>query len=300
MSNQSVDGRVTEERKNYFIVSTDSGEYRCTVKGTLKKQKTKVCTGDLVVVQVINSDSHEGIISDVRKRISFLPRPPLANLSQVIFINTFKSPNMDLQAIDRFLFTAMVYHVKAVIVFNKTDLLSTEDIQDLTTIEQYYAKIGYKTLHTSASNKTGIAELVDLCKGKTSAFTGLSGVGKSSLLSLIFPQIDFRTNEVSGGSGRGTHTTTHTTLHAMDQDSFIADTPGFAFVDVPTVKEEDVACYFPEIEGIIGKCRFNNCIHDQEPGCIVNEMVQNETIAAWRYDNYMRLYKEMKTRRKNY
>lgn len=306
---QTLTGTVVEEQKNYYIVSirqceqsgqpVQSGRLRCTVKGTLlNKKKLRISAGDSVRVQVINQDSAEGVICEIKERASFLPRPPLANLSQVVFINCFKQPNLDTEAVDRFLFSSEAYGISAVIVFNKMDLLSDAETAELAAVERYYKDVGYKILHTSVPERQGISELVDICRNKTSAFTGLSGVGKSSLLSLIFPDSEFRTSDVSGAHGRGTHTTTHIKLLTLDENSFIADTPGFAFVDVPAVDEDSVAEYFPEIRNVIGQCRFNNCIHDAEPGCKVAESVDSGEIAAWRREHYLKIYREMVSKRK--
>jgi len=277
------------------------GQLRCTVKGSLlNKKRSRISAGDVVSVQVINSDSAEGVICEIAERNSFLPRPPLANLSQVVFINCFKQPKLDTEAIDRFLFSSAVYGIDAVVVFNKMDLLNNAETAELADVERYYEDVGYKILHTSVPQKQGISELVDICRNKTSAFTGLSGVGKSSLLSLIFPNAEFKTNDVSGARGRGTHTTTHIKLLTLDESSFIADTPGFAFVDIPAVNEESVAEYFPEIKDAIGKCRFNNCVHDAEPGCKVIELVDTGKIAEWRREHYLKIYRETVRRRKAY
>jgi ribosome biogenesis GTPase len=302
--NPTIIGTVVEEQKNYYIVSAPQSGHsglRCTIKGTLlNKKKFRISAGDSVEVQVINEDSAEGVICEVAERTSFLPRPPLANLSQVVFINCFKQPGLDTEAVDRFLFSSAVYGIDAVIVFNKMDLLDDADKAELAVVERYYREIGYKILRTSVPLGLGISELVDICRGKTGAFTGLSGVGKSSLLSLIFPDAEFKTSVVSGSRGRGTHTTTHIKLLTLDETSFIADTPGFAFVDVPTVDEESVAEYFPEIKAVIPQCRFNNCVHDAEPGCKVVESVESGEIAPWRREHYLKIYREMVKRRKRY
>ncbi|MCL2689112.1 MAG: ribosome small subunit-dependent GTPase A [Chitinispirillia bacterium] len=296
--NSLITGRVTEEQKNYFIVSTPRGELRCTTKGTLKKIKFRICAGDLADVMILNEDSMEGVICEVHPRLSFLPRPPLANLSQVIFINCFKHPGLDLEAADRFLFSSAAYNIDAVLVFNKMDLLDGSELDELSKIENAYKNIGYKTLRTSVIKKEGIDELIDLCEDKISAFAGLSGVGKSTLLSLIFPNKEFRTKKVSGARGRGTHTTTNINLLSLHNNSFLADTPGFAFVDVPTVEQDTVVSHFPEIEKLVGECQFNNCIHDAEPGCAVRELVDKNEIAPWRHEHYLKLYYEMAERRK--
>jgi len=293
-------GTVVEEQKNYYMVSAPRvGLVRCTVKGALlNKKKFRISAGDSVSVRVINKDSAEGVICGVAERVSFLPRPPLANLSQVVFVNCFKRPKLDTEAVDRFLFSSAVYGIDAIIAFNKTDLLSDAEAAELETVERHYNNAGYKTMRASVPNGQGISELIDICRNKTSAFAGLSGVGKSSLLSLIFPNAEFRTSEVSGARGRGTHTTTHVKLLALDENSFIADTPGFAFVDVPAVDPEAVAEYFPEIKSAVGQCRFNNCAHDAEPGCKVAELIAGGEIAAWRREHYLKIYREMVKKRK--
>jgi len=266
----------------------------------LNKKKFRISAGDSVRVQIINQDSSEGVICEVAERRSFLPRPPLANLSQVVFVNCFKHPSLDTEAVDRFLFSSAVYGIDAVIVFNKTDLLNEAETAELADTERRYRDIGYKILRASVPDRQGIQELIEICRNKTSAFTGLSGVGKSSLLSLIFPNSEFKTSGVSGARGRGTHTTTHIKLLTLDENSFIADTPGFAFIDIPAVDEESVAEYFPEIKNAVGKCRFNNCVHDAEPGCKVAELIDKGEIAGWRREHYLKIYREMIKRRKMY
>jgi ribosome biogenesis GTPase len=300
----TVTGTVVEEQKNYYMVSVPQHRHarlRCTVKGTLlNKRKFRVSAGDSVRAQITNADSAEGVICEVAERSSFLPRPPLANLSQVVFINCFKHPNLNTEAVDRFLFSSAAYGIDAIIVFNKMDLLDDAETAELAATERYYRGTGYKIIHTSVPEKRGISELIDACRGKASAFTGLSGVGKSSLLSLIFPDAEFKTGGVSGARGRGTHTTTHIKLWELDENSFIADTPGFAFVEVPEVDEESVAEYFPEIKEATGQCRFNNCAHDAEPGCKIAELVECGKIAAWRREHYLKIYREMAKRRRMY
>lgn len=295
-------GIVIEERKNYYVVLTQSQNaprktVRCTLKGSLKiKRGLRVSSGDSVSILITDNDNNIGIISQVNERTNFLPRPPLANLSQVIFINTFKHPKLDLETIDRFLFIASCYDIKAVIVFNKTDLLNSDELFELQRVAKFYDDVGYKIIYTSAEKNRGVENLLEICENKTSAFAGLSGVGKSSLLSLIFPHVDFVTNEVSGSQGRGTHTTTYTKLLQLNDNTFIADTPGFAFVDLPTVDVDSVAAHFPEINKQTGLCKFNNCIHDAEPDCVVWEKARSGEIAPWRRMHYLKFYREMESR----
>jgi ribosome biogenesis GTPase len=293
-------GRIIEEQKNYFVIDTPHGAIRAATRGLLKKDSKRVCVGDTVDCELTNKDTAEGVILSIHERTSFLNRPPLANLTQVILVCTVKEPPLDLEATDRFLVCAMAYELNPVLVFNKNDRLDDIELASLQKTIDVYRKCGYTAVITSASTGSGIPELVEVCAGKVSAFAGLSGVGKSALLKRIFPDREFRVGDVSGPTGRGTHTTTCVTLLPIKNGGYIADTPGLAFVDLPLVPEEDVAGYFPELERQIGKCRFNNCIHENEPGCTVRALVDSEEIAAWRVEHYLKIYREMKSRRRKY
>lgn len=293
-------GRVVEEQKNYFLVDTNQGIIRCVLKGTLKKVRARICSGDLVQITLTNNDSLEGIITNVEERTSYIRRPALANLTQIVLVATLKSPRLDLESIDRMLFSAEVYGIKPLLIFNKSDLLSESESKELDTIISLYQKCGYNSLKTSAETHDGIDQLKKYCEREISAFSGLSGVGKSTLLSKIFPDIHFRIGEVSGIRGRGTHTTTNIIIHRYTEDSYIADTPGLSFVDIPEIPEESTGAYFPEIAACIGLCRFNNCIHDNEPGCEVLERIGRGEISESRRDHYLKIYSEMKVIRKKY
>ncbi|MDG5815063.1 ribosome small subunit-dependent GTPase A [Chitinispirillales bacterium ANBcel5] len=299
MTTKSVyTAKVIEEQKNYLVVDTPIGNVKTTVLGKQKKKKRRICTGDIVEMEIINFDSLEGVIRSVAPRKSYLPRPPIANIDQIIFINTFISPSLDLNTLDRYLFTAAVYDIKSVLVFNKTDLLTSQQTDELKKVTDTYTRIGYEVIFTSAKKGSGLNHITTLCTSKLSALTGLSGVGKSSLLSRIFPDQIFRTGEVSGTTGRGTHTTTHTSLTALQSGGYIADTPGFAFIEIPQVDENSVVNCFPEIADKTGECRFNDCKHEKEPGCAVKELVNSGTIAHWRHKHYLKIRKEMEERKK--
>jgi ribosome biogenesis GTPase len=295
-----ISGRVVEEQKAYFIVDTPEGPVRAKTRGVMKKERTKICSGDFVDIQIINESPREGVILSVHKRTSYLKRPAVANLSQIFFIVTLKSPSLDFEALDRFLFSAEVFHLKSFIVFNKTDLLDEVEKSELDDICSAYRKIGYQTLQTTAFTDGCIDELLSHCTNEVSAFAGPSGVGKSTLLSKIFPEKTFRIGDVSGATGRGTHTTTNVSLQPLKSGGYLADTPGISFVDIPTIPEEEVINNFPELLDQIGQCRFNNCIHDGEPGCRIEELVENKEIMESRKYHYLKIFKEMKGIRKLY
>lgn len=296
----AISGRVVEEQKNYYIVNSSQGNVRATTRGLLKKDKKRLCVGDFVDLEVTNTDPPEGKILKVHERTSFLARPPLANITHVLYVCTAKEPPLDLEATDRFLLCASAYGLVPIIIFNKIDLVTPSEQPFSLVVSDAYRTIGYKVLMTSALTGAGMRDLTEAAIGRVSAFAGLSGVGKSALMQRLFPERNFRVGEVSGPQGRGTHTTTSVTLLPLEHGGFIADTPGISFVTIPLVPEEDVATYFPELEGMIGKCKFNNCIHDNEPGCSVRARVEAGEIAAWRVEHYLKMYREMKERRRAY
>jgi len=293
-------GRVIEEQKNYYLIDIGESIARATIRGVLKKEKKRVCTGDIVDIGIINREPLEALILSIHERTTWLPRPPLANLSRVFLICTIREPETDLEAIDRFLFTAAAYSIISVLVFNKTDILNDNDKPELDRLISVYEKAGYRTILTSAKTGLGIDSIAAAAREGVSAVAGISGVGKTSIMKCLFQDRDFRTGELSGATGRGTHTTTNVSLLPLPNGGYMADTPGFAFVDVPEVPEEDVVTYFPELEREIGKCRFNNCIHDGEPGCHVQELIDIGEIAPWRRDHYLKLFHEMRDRRREY
>jgi ribosome biogenesis GTPase / thiamine phosphate phosphatase len=296
-----ITGRVIEEQKNYFVVDTTLGSVQVTTKGVLKKDKKRVCVGDMADIEVIDKDHLIGIIHRIHERTSYLKRPSIANLSRVFLISAWKEPLLDLEGVDRFLVNASLHHFTPVIVFNKIDLLLEDERSEFDSLISWYRKMGYRVLTLSALTGEHIEGLLAECSGHLSVFAGLSGVGKSHLLSRIFPGHDFRIGEVSGTTGRGTHTTTSVVLLPLPEGrGYIADTPGFSFVELPLVPEEDVVTFFPELERQIGTCRFNNCLHDNEPGCNVRALVEQGEIAPWRLEHYLKIYREMKERRRGY
>jgi ribosome biogenesis GTPase len=293
-------GRIIEEQKNYFVVDTESGSMTATTSGSLKKSKKKACTGDMVDVKKIDTSPLRGVITRIHARSSFIKRPALANCSHLLCLATFREPQLNLEALDRLLFTAHVFDLIPCIVFNKIDLLSRKENSELDRITDTYRSAGYHVKTISCRAGEGIDAIISYCTGKTCICAGLSGVGKSTLLSLIFPDIDFRIGKLSDDANRGIHTTTHISLLSLTGGGYIADTPGLAFIDLPAIPEDEVILNFPEIASCIGSCRFNNCIHDTEPGCMVSEKVAEGSIAKWRHEHYLKIYTEMRERAKQY
>jgi ribosome biogenesis GTPase len=249
---------------------------------------------------VINADTHEGLIVATLPRRTFLPRPPMANMDQVIFVTTIREPLVSFETIDRFLLNAELYELTTVIVINKTDLLGEEDAAAAAKLRAIYERIGYPVLTASARTGEGIEEIEKRCAGKISCVAGVSGVGKSSLLHRIFPNREFRTGELSEKLERGVHTTTHTILLRHERGGYIADTPGFAFIELPRIDTDDLIACFPEVNEAGTRCRFGDCRHLDEPDCAVRQAVESGTIAASRYTNYAKFHEAVERMRKKY
>ncbi len=292
-------GLVIEEQKNYYVVDCDGALVKATITGVLRHRRSRICTGDHVDIQITNRDSLEAIVLKTHKRRNFLPRPPIANMDQVVFITTVVEPAADLVTFDRFLFAAEYYGFSPRIVCNKVDLIDKNSGELLQHIHSLYSAIGYDVIDTSACTGYNIDTIIRECTDKRSIFAGVSGVGKSTLLSCILPQRYFRTSELSA-IGRGVHTTTTSTLIKLPSGGYIADTPGFAFIDLPVVSPEEVSHYFPEINDAGKDCRFGNCIHENEPDCSVKRLVSQGEIAESRYRHYLLFYYHMQDCQRSY
>ena len=257
LARMTIQGRIIEERKNYYIIDTSKVPFAQQRKGFSRRTRKRVCVGDMVDCEVINRDSRDGIILRIHERKSFLNRPPLANLTQVILVATFKEPPIDLEGIDRLLLCAGAYELSMVIVFNKSDLIAPADRDPMQTIIDALLAIGYLVLETSA--RTGDNLEVTHWPAVLGMFPHLQdfpGSVKAPYFRGSFRTRKFVLGEISSANGRGTHTTTHVSLIPLPEGGYIADTPGMSFVDLPLVPEEDVATYFPEFERLIGEMQI--------------------------------------------
>jgi ribosome biogenesis GTPase len=295
----TVRGKIIEEQKNYYCADTGTTTVTVTPRGTLRKEKKRLCAGDTVDIEITNTDPPEGIILSVHERTNFLPRPPIANLDQIVYVCTCLQPSLNTEILDRFLFAAHVQQLPIVLLFNKIDLLDNTHFDAMKRIADTYGTLGYPVLFTSACTGEGIETVLASCKGKESVFAGISGVGKTKLLTVIFPDERLRTGELSEQLECGRHTTTGTLLLKLPLGGYIADTPGFSYLDIPKhfvrdVQLQDISIYFPELETRIGQCRFNNCLHENEPGCAVKSAVDTKDISPWRYENYLRILSEIR------
>ena len=295
-----MQGKIIRGIGGFYYVHIDSiGIVECKAKGIFRNKKIKPLVGDNVLIDVIDEDNKKGNISDILERKNELIRPASANIDQAMVIFAVKSPEPNYNLLDRFILMMDYQDVPTVVVFNKTDLVEEKDIEELRKI---YEKCGCKVIFISAYDNTGIDILMDTLKDKTTILAGPSGVGKSSLTNIILPdrKEEGEISKTGGVSriGRGRHTTRHSEIFNVTGSTYICDTPGFTSLNLPELEKEQVRFYFNEFDEYEGTCRFNGCVHINEPDCAVKMAVEKGVISRRRYTSYVELYEEIKNQKK--
>ena len=295
-----MQGKIIKGIAGFYYVHIEAcGIYECKAKGIFRNKKIKPLVGDNVLIDVIDEDNKKGNISDILERKNELIRPASANIAQAMVIFAVKSPEPNYNLLDRFILMMDYQDVPTVVVFNKTDLVEEKDIEELRKI---YEKCGCKVIFISAYDNTCIDILMDTLKDKTTILAGPSGVGKSSLTNIILPDRKeegeiSKTGDVSR-IGRGRHTTRHSEIFNVTGSTYICDTPGFTSLNLPELEKEQVRFYFNEFDEYEGTCRFNGCVHINEPDCAVKMAVEKGVISRRRYTSYVELYEEIKNQKK--
>lgn len=279
----------------YYVFVAGSGIYECKAKGAFRKQQIKPLVGDLVEIDVLSEENHLGNVVEILPRKNALIRPAVANVDQALVIFATDSPKPNLNLLDRFLVMMAYQDVPVQICFNKEDLGADDDKQQL---REIYEKAGYPVYFTQATTGQGEAEIFALLQGKTTTVAGPSGVGKSSLINGLQDHTTMETGNISEKIGRGKHTTRHSELIPIAEDSFIMDTPGFSSMYVPEIEAGQLWEYFPEFVPHEPECRFQGCAHIGEPDCGIKEALARGEIAQSRYDNYKLLYEELMQNKK--
>lgn len=279
----------------YYVVCENGITYECKAKGVFRNRKIKPLVGDNVEIEILDEEKNLGNIEDILPRFNWLNRPAVANVDQTVIIFAVSAPAPNFNLLDRFLINMEQHEVPTVICFNKVDLEGFRQSEDIC---RSYTKSGYEVLFISAESGYGINTLEAVIKGKTTVFAGPSGVGKSSTLNSLFPDANVQTGGLSEKIQRGKHTTRHSELMFVDDDTYIMDTPGFSSLYTEGIEAEDLKLYFPEIAAYTGTCKFNMCNHISEPGCLVKEAVNDGRISKMRYDDYVMIYNELKEKRK--
>jgi ribosome biogenesis GTPase len=274
----------------YYIWCEDKGLYECKAKGGFRKQGIKPLVGDDVEIQVLDEEERLGNIKEILPRESELIRPAVANVNQAMIVFAMANPMPNLNLLDRFLVMMEWQKVDTVICFNKQDIVDKTREKELTEV---YRLCGNRVMAVSSKENTGIEEVKECLRGKTTVLAGPSGVGKSSLLNRIYPGAKSKTGEISEKIGRGKHTTRHSELFHIEKDTFLFDTPGFSTLNLPDIPKEELHQYFTEFSPYDGRCKYLGCSHIHEPGCIVKEELEKGEICRSRYDNYVQLYEEL-------
>ena len=279
----------------YYVHVAETGIYECKAKGIFRNQKIKPLVGDDVEIVVLDEEKRIGNVEKILPRTRELIRPAVANIDMALVIFAAAKPDPNFNLLDRFLCMMEYQKVPVTICFNKCDLVSEEEKENL---QKIYAPAGYDILFTSVKTGENIDRLKALLAEKTTTVAGPSGVGKSSLINELQTDVRMQTGAISDKIGRGKHTTRHSEIISIGQDTYIMDTPGFSSMDLPGFEKEDLWTCYPEFVPYEPECRFIGCSHIGEPDCGVKNALAEGKISRVRYDNYVILYEEMKNIRK--
>ena len=296
---------------SWYQVLVGDQYYACRLRGKFKIKGMKVtnpiAVGDQVKLALEDPQENTGVINDIVPRKNYIIRKSTrkayhghiiaANLDQAILVATLMFPRTSMGFIDRFLVSAESFRIPAVVVFNKNDLLSEEQQALQEELMELYESIGYRCLAISALAEASAPLVKNIIANKVSLFSGHSGVGKSTLLNRIAPELEQRTAEVSTFANKGVHTTTYAEMFQTEPGTFVIDTPGIKELGLMDVNEGELSHYFPEMRALLGECRYHNCIHTREPGCAVRDAVAAGTIDEGRYHSYLSMLEDEDNRR---
>ena len=282
-----LDGVILKGIGGFYYIDTVQGIYECRARGIFRKEGIRPTVGDSVQISVLDEANKKGSLDVILPRVS--------NIDQAVIVFAAKSPNMNLDLLDRFLLLAEEQELDIVIVINKIDRDKQNKYEDAAAL---YRAAGYPVICTSAEKGIGIEELRKALENKISVFAGPSGVGKSSLINAAFPGLELNTGEISEKIQRGRHTTRHAELIRITEQSYIVDSPGFTSLFLNHIPSDKLQYYFREFQPFLHKCYYNGCVHINEPDCAIKEQI-GEAIDSRRYERYKMLYEELENERRN-
>ena len=278
----------------YYVYAEQRGIYECKAKGVFRNQKRKPLVGDKVIVEELSAEPKLGNITEILPRTNELIRPAVANVDQMLIVFAAADPKPNLNLLDRFLVIMRMNQIPTIIAFNKDDLISEEERERL---QHIYEHSGCEVMFISVKMNHGLEELRSHLSGKLTVLSGPSGVGKSSLLNQVCNEERMETGTISEKIKRGKHTTRHSELIRVNEETFLMDTPGFTSLYLDGITKEELKDYYPEFWDYEGQCRFLGCAHLQEPDCGVKQAIRQGLISKERYSNYEELYIELKNQR---
>jgi len=306
-----MQGTVYKSTGSWYVLKDERGKfYNARIKGIFKiddiTSTNPIAVGDIVDFEMENEIEQSVIIHQIRERRNYINRQSprvksqqhivAANVDQAMMIATIREPRTSQGFIDRFLVACEMYHVPAIVMFNKTDLYKDKDLQKLERLKEVYSGIGYKVIAVSMKHD-GVDEVIRILYGKTTLVSGHSGVGKSTFINAIIPDLKIKTQDISGWSGKGQHTTTFAEMYDLggENGGRIIDTPGMKEFGIVGVEKQELSGYFPEMRLRLNECQFNNCMHINEPGCAIKEAVINGAIDEDRYVSYVNILESIET-----
>ncbi|MDM5332678.1 ribosome small subunit-dependent GTPase A [Ureibacillus composti] len=290
-------GQIRKALSGYYYVYQEGQLIQCRGRGVFRNRGEAPLVGDFV--DYTKEGESDGYVMKIHPRKNELVRPPIANIDQALLVFSVKEPDFNTILLDRFLVVLESFQVNPIICLTKTDLLNDEDREKLQTFIDDYRQIGYKVIETFKNDVSLIEQLQPVLEEKTTVLAGQSGVGKSTLLNTLIPDLNLKTNDISQSLGRGKHTTRHVELIEV-AGGLLADTPGFSSFDFDTIEKEELTACFPELARISEGCKFRGCLHLKEPKCAVKEAVESGEIRSYRFEHYQQILQEIIDRKPRY
>ena len=297
-----MQGLIIENISNLYRIETEKGIYEANARGKFKKEEITPVVGDKVEIQILDEENKKAVIEKIQERTTYIKRPKMSNITQLVLVVSSKNPKPDLLLLDKQLAFAEFLGIKAIIVLNKTDLDKKKEFEK---IKEVYQNIGYTVIETIAKDLEDIPEKSDIhsigihnleknLKGNINAFSGNSGVGKSTLINAIFKDTITQEGEISQRNKKGKNTTTSTKLYEIDENTYIADTPGFSTFDISEIEYRELDKYFREFKPLLENCEFVGCTHIKEENCGIKQALQQGKIDNGRYERFCKIYEELK------
>lgn len=290
-------GQIRKALSGFYYVFDNGELIQCRGRGVFRNRGESPLVGD--IVDYDKEDQSEGYVMKIHARKNELIRPPISNIDQALLVFSVKEPAFNTTLLDRFLVVLESFYVKPILVLTKMDLLTEQELEKIKLYIRDYEEIGYTILTTYMDDPMLMEQLTPYLEGKISVLAGQSGVGKSTLLNTLIPELNIKTDAISQSLGRGKHTTRHVELIEV-ANGLLADTPGFSSFDFDTIEKEELTSCFPEFARISEDCKFRGCLHIKEPKCAVKEALQNGEIRPYRYEHYEQILQEIQDRKPRY